>query len=335
MLKVERIWPALALILVVSLMVLAPLALWAPGKTDIKPRLRLAINPWPGYEFLYLASVRKLFEQEGLNVELIQFSTLDDARRSYERGQVDALATTLVDVVQIFHDTGEMPKVVLVVDYSDGGDAIVALQQRARDVKSLKGKTVAVEQMFGRFVLDRALQKHGLELDDVRIMETSVMGASRLLQRGSVDAIVTYAPYIVDALKVSGTKMIFSTKDAPEQVFDVVATRAEHLKRIPDLQSRLARVWKRALEELASDRDAALEIMARREGVSVPEFEQALADVKLIAAEQQAAMLARSGPVARSLERLAQFSGWTSARTVAAASPEDFLALPSSVGRED
>jgi len=335
MIKVERIWPALALISVVSLLVLAPLALWAPGKTNLEPRLRLAINPWPGYELLYLASVRKFFEQEGLNVELIQFSTLDDARRSYERGQVDAIATTLVDVVQIFHDTGEMPKIVLVVDYSDGGDAIVARQQRARDIKSLKGKTVAVEQMFGRFVLDRALNRHGLELDDVRILETSVMGASRLLERGSADAIVTYAPYIVDALKVSGTKVIFSTKDSPEQVFDVVATRTEHLKRIPHLQLKLARVWKRAMEYLQSDADTALEIMARRERVSVPEFKKALADVKLIAAEQQAAMLARSGPVARSLERLVNFTGWTSVGTLAATSPEGFLVRTPSVGREN
>jgi NitT/TauT family transport system substrate-binding protein len=335
MLKVERIWPALALVSVLSLLVLAPLALWAPGKTDIEPRLRLAINPWPGYEFLYLAGVRKFFEQEGLNVELIQFSTLDDARRSYERGQVDALATTLVDVVQIFHDTGEMPKIVLVVDYSDGGDAIVSLQHRARDAQSLKGKSVAVEQMFGRFILDRALHKQGLELDDVKIVETSVMGASRLLERGSVDAIVTYAPYIVDALKVSGTKQIFSTKDSPEQVFDVVVTRTENLRRIPNLQVKLKRVWKRAMDELESDGEAALEIMARRERVSVPEFKQALADVKLIPSEQQAAMLARSGPVARSLERLTQFTGWTSARAVAGASPEGFLVRPPSVGRED
>lgn len=335
MIKVERIWPALALLSVVSLLVLAPLALWAPGKTDIEPRLRLAINPWPGYELLYLASVRKFFEQEGLNVELVQFSTLDDARRSYERGQVDAIATTLVDVVQIFHDTGEMPKVVLVVDYSDGGDAIVALQDRARDVKSLKGKTVAVEQMFGRFILDRALHKQGLGLDDVKIVETSVMGASRLLEQGSVDAIVTYAPYIVDALKVSGTRLIFSTKDSPEQVFDVVAARSEQLKRIPDLQVKLARAWKRSMDYLESDPDKALEIMARRERVSVQEFKQALATVKLIAAEQQAAMLARSGPVAKSLERLTHFKGWTSAGTVAFVSPEQFLVRSPSVGRED
>jgi NitT/TauT family transport system substrate-binding protein len=335
MMRVEKIWPAIALIAAASLVALGMFGILAPDRTILAPRLRLAINPWPAYEVLYLAGVKKFYEAEGLNVELVQFSTLDDARRSFERGQVDAIATTLVDVVQIYHDTGEMPRILLAADYSDGSDVIVSLHKRVRDVKSLKGKTVAVEQMFGRFILDSALQQNGMSMADVRIVETSVMSAPGLLARGSVDAIVTYAPYTVEALKVAGSKVIFTTKDSPEQVFDVVATRVEHLERIPDLQPRLMRVWKRAMEVLESEPEAAHEIMARRERISVPEFKEALAGVRLIPSEQQASMLARSGPVARSIDRLTHFTGWSSARTVAEVSPEGFLSLSTGVGREN
>ncbi len=335
MLKVERIWPALALIAAASVVALGLFGILAPDRTNLAPRLRLAINPWPGFELLYLASVKKLYEEEGLQVELVQFSTLDDARRSYERGQVDAIAATLVDIVQIYHDTGEFPRIILATDYSDGSDAVVSLEKRVRDVKSLKGKTVAVEQMFGRFILDRALQKYGLSLSDVRVIESSVMSASGLLTRGGVDAIVTYAPYTVDALKVDGSKTIFTSKEVPEQVFDVVATRNEYLKRIPDLQARLMRVWKRAMDVLSSEPEAALEIMARRERISVPEFREALAGVRLIPSEQQASMLARSGPVAKSIDRLTHFPDWSFARNVAGVSSADFLTQSTSVGREN
>lgn len=331
----QRIWPVFVVIAVVSVALLGFLALLAPERTDVKPRLRLAINPWPGYELLYLASVRKLYEQEGLNVELIQFSTLDDTRRGYERGQVDALATSLVDVVQIFRDTGETPTIILVADYSYGGDVVVALQGRARNVRSLKGKTIAVEQTFGRFILDRALQGAGLTLDDVRIMETSVLGASNLLKRGSVDAIVTHAPYVIDALKVDGARTVFSTKETPAQVFDVVAARPELLARIPDLQGRLARVWKRAMDIMESEPHFAYEVMARRERVSVEDFRRSLADVKLIPAEQQASMLARRGPIAKSLETLMHFSGWNGAIKAEGAAPEHFLAHPRSSSAEE
>lgn len=335
MMRVEKMWPALALLAVASLVALGMFGILGSDRTNLAPRLRLAISPWPAYDLLYLAGVKKLYEAEGLNVELVQFSTLDDARRSYERGQVDAIAATLVDMVQIFHDTGELPRIILAADYSDGGDVIVSRQDRVRDVKSLKGKTVAVEQVFGRFILDSALRQHGLSMADLRIVETSVMSAPELLARGSVDAIVTYTPYTVDALKVSGSKVIFTTKDSPEQVFDVVAIRGEHLERIPELQARLMRIWKRAMDVLDSDPGAALEIMARRERISVPEFKEALAGVRLITAEQQASMLARSGPVAKSIDRLTHFTGWTSGRSVVDVSAADFLSWSTSVGREN
>lgn len=335
MMRLEKTWLALAFIAAASVVALGLFAVLAPDRQSMAPTLRLAINPWPAYEVLYLAGVQKIFEAEGLNVELVQFSTLDDARRSYERGQVDAIATTLVDIVQIFHDTGELPRIILAADYSDGGDVIVSLHKHVRDVKALKGKTVAVEQMFGRFILDRALQKHGLAMTDVKIVETSVMSARELLARGSVDAIVTYTPYTADALKVAGASVIFTTRDSPEQVFDVVATRSEQLERIPDLKIKLMRAWKRAMDMLEKEPEASLEIMARRERIPVHEFRESLAGVRLIPSEQQASMLAKSGPVARSIDRLIHFSGWPATRSMAGITSGNFLSPSTSVGQEN
>ena len=61
-----------------------------------QPPVRIGINFWPGYEFLYLAEKQGFFKQEGVPVELIQFSSMGDARRAFERGQVDAMAVTLI-----------------------------------------------------------------------------------------------------------------------------------------------------------------------------------------------------------------------------------------------
>lgn len=332
--KNNNVWPAFAVMAAAAIVLLGILAVWQPDDQHQKSKLRLAINLWPGYELLYVAKVQNFFEQEGLDVDLIQFSTLDDARRSFERGQVDAIAATLVDIVQIYRDRGEMPKILLAADYSDGGDVIVSMKHRAPDVKSLKGKTVGVEQMFGRFVLDRALNLHGLSLRDVRLVETSVMGASRMLQRGDVDAIVTYVPYVIETHKVAGTKTIFTTRETPGQIFDVIATRTEHLQRIPDLQGKMTRVWSRSFEFLRKSPREAMEIMARREGISVDEFKGALEGVRLIPAEQQAAMLAPAGPLVASLEALLEVQGWSDPAELKAAAAQDFLATRTSIGLE-
>jgi NitT/TauT family transport system substrate-binding protein len=332
MMKINNVWPAFAVMAVVAFVLLATFAVWQPAGQPEGAKLRLAINQWPGYELLYVGQVKGFYEQEGLDVDLVQFSTLDDARRSFERGQVDAIAATLVDIVQIHRDRGEMPKILLAADYSDGGDVIVSMKQRAPSVRSLKGKRVGVEQMFGRFVLDRALRLQGLSLGDVHLVETSVMGASRLLQRGEVDAIVTYFPYVIETLKVAGTTTIFTTKEVPGEIFDVVATRNEDLQRIPDLQGKLTRVWSKAFDFLKTNPQEAMEIMARREGVTVDEFKAALAGVKLVPAEQQAAVLAPGGAVAEAIEVLLHVPGWKGKAVAETVSAQEFLTRPSDVG---
>lgn len=297
----------------VAVSVAAYLALLAPiagSKAD--NRLRLAINPWPGYEVLYLGHVRDLYRQQGLDVDLVQFSTLDDARRSFERGQVDAIATTLVDVMQIYQGTGEQPVVVLVTDYSDGADVIIARGQGIVSPRNLKGKRVAVEQMFGRFVLQAALAGSGMSLDDVRLVEASVLEGADLLQEGAVDAVVTYAPQSVSAARVPGARTIFMSSATPRQILDVVAVRPGVLERIPDLHARLAGAWGQSLKVTRTYPGEAIRIMARREGLSDEEFRQALAGVHLVTEAEQAEMLRIGGPVEQGLKRLAAFEGWIS-----------------------
>jgi ABC-type nitrate/sulfonate/bicarbonate transport system substrate-binding protein len=56
--------------------------------------LRLGLNAWPGYEFLHLAEVRGFYKQRGVDVQLVEFGSLSDARLALERDQVDGLQAT-------------------------------------------------------------------------------------------------------------------------------------------------------------------------------------------------------------------------------------------------
>ena len=59
--------------------------------------LRIGINAWPGYEFLYLAQEKGFFREAGVEVQLIEFNSLSDVRRSFERNQIDGFAGTMVE----------------------------------------------------------------------------------------------------------------------------------------------------------------------------------------------------------------------------------------------
>ena len=58
------------------------------------PEVGVAITSWPGYEYFYLAEQWQLAEPHGLRLRVRQFSSLEDQRLAYLRGDVDVVTTT-------------------------------------------------------------------------------------------------------------------------------------------------------------------------------------------------------------------------------------------------
>jgi NitT/TauT family transport system substrate-binding protein len=117
------------------------LSLFACKKSE---KVRIGLNAWPGYEFLYLSNVKGFDKALGTESEIIAFGSLADGRRSFERGEIDILATTVVEALLIKKNTRLNPKIFHVIDYSSGGDVILT-QSKYKSLKELKGKTIGVE----------------------------------------------------------------------------------------------------------------------------------------------------------------------------------------------
>ena len=66
--------------------------------------IKFATNPWPGYDPLYVARDKGFFEEAGLDVTLVDLTSLGASRRAFERGQVDGCGATLVEKVHSWHE---------------------------------------------------------------------------------------------------------------------------------------------------------------------------------------------------------------------------------------
>lgn len=243
---------------------------------ESSPSLRLGINPWPGYEFLYLAQEKGFYRDEGLDLRIVEFSCLSDARRAYERGQINVLATTVIDVLQIRDNCERSPQIVQVVDYSDGADAILARAGIA-DGAGLRGARVAVEPAsLGGYVLGRGLEKNGLGLADVRPVSMDQVSMLDAFPKGEVDAVVTYPPTSIKLLRDGAAHKVFSTAEIPGEVLDVIAVEAAVNAERPEDVARLLRAYHRAVAYRQQYPDDADRVMAGRENITPAEFREAL-----------------------------------------------------------
>lgn len=238
--------------------------------------LRIGINPWPGYEFAYLAAEKGYFENEGLDVRLVEFSSLGDARRAYERGQIDAFFGTAVEVVQSAAQSHRHPRIVLIADYSDGADQVLARREIATPL-DLAGKRVGVERAsLGGYIAARALESVGRSMGDVTIVHLEQVHMKKSLERGDIDAVVTYPPTALEIARAAGVHEIFSTSMIPGEVLDILAVDAEELSSRPDVAVRIRRAFKSARDLTMRSPDEAFAIMAGREGIAGDVFKESL-----------------------------------------------------------
>lgn len=270
----------------------APLFFLVACSKQSDPPIKIAINPWPGYEYLFLAQELNFFQEQNLNIELVPFGSLSDAQRAYVNKRVDGMASTIIEVVQA-SVYGDRPlKIVLVPDYSNGGDVVVA-RSDVSSIEKLKGKNIGAEvSSLGIYMLHRTLAKAGLSFEDIHLVNVEQSSAKDAFVQNRIDAFVTYPPYSLNLLKLENMRTIFTSAEIPFDVIDTLSLAADLLTKDPTLVPKLHQAWQKALDYAAAHPNEANQIMADRQGISVEEFTSILCDVHIINQTEQKAIYA-------------------------------------------
>jgi NitT/TauT family transport system substrate-binding protein len=265
--------------------------------------LRIAINPWPGFEYLYLAEQLDLFAAEGVQVKVLQFGSAHDSSRAFDLGQVDGYCSTPGGVLLSREQSPRQPQIVHVIDYSSGGDLIIA-KAPISTLQQLVGKRVGVEpNSINSYVLARALRRAGLSLEQLTLINLGQNSMLEALENGVIDAAVSYPPFSVPMLKLTQYQEIFTTRSIPGEVLDVIAFDASVLaNRKPEVQAML-RALDAAYEYAKEHPDEANRLMATRESLTPQEFANIIRnDVQVLRAVDQPFYLGRNGLLMQALQ---------------------------------
>lgn len=261
------------------------------AREEMEP-LRVGTILWPGSEPLFLA--RELGLTDDRSVRLVEYASLGEVSRAFRNGVIDAAHMTL-DMALVLQQHGFEPRVVLVLDYSHGGDALMA-RPEVRRLEDLRGRKVAVEDLTtGPYVLGRALEQAGLQPSDVQIVRIPVDQQVRAYVEGEVDAVVTFEPF-VDRVRRAGAHELFDSSALPEEIIDVLVVRGDRLARYSPQVEHLLQGWFQSLEYLRRDPDGAAARMSPRLGMSPSEFTTAMRGLRLLSIDENLVLLGAPAP---------------------------------------
>lgn len=265
--------------------------------------IKFATNPWPGFDPLYIARDKGFFSDAGLDVHLVDLTSIGASRRAFERGQVDGCGATLVEILMAA-DQGELrPQIAAVVDYSDGADVVIGAGGLSGPA-DLRGRRVAIEPGTLHIqVLALALASVGLGIRDVSLVSMPQNAMPAAFAEAQVAAAVCFPPES-NRLQEAGGKVLFHSGQVPGEVVDTLVFDGAFVARRGADVKAFVGAYYRAMAFLARNAEEGRRIMARRENVSVGELQEALVGLRYVAHEEQQALLAPGGPVERSLNRL-------------------------------
>lgn len=291
------------LVAVLGLALATLLGVALSGVGDAPAPIRIGVASRPGLELLQLAQEKNLFAREGASVRLVEFPCVKDARRAYERGQIDGLAGTLVELA-LLRSAGSRPPVgFLLIDNSRGGDALLA-RPGIPDLSSLRGRRIALEpETAGSLLLARALASADLGPGDVVRVPLDHQDAARALADGDVDAVVSHPPYSVAIERHDEGRVLFSSAQMPAEIVDLLMIDPAVLDARPKEAAGIVRALGRAVRRTEVRPADAYRLMGRAEGLSSGEMREALeSGFELVPIASQAALLAPGGPLERTLE---------------------------------
>lgn len=246
---------------------------------DPAPPLRVGVDTqWPGNAPFYVAAHEELYAPTPIKV--ITLPSLDDTYRAFKERRIDVAVMTLFDVLPLAA-AGVPINIVLVADYSNGADGIVARADIAT-ARDLKGQRVGImRNSFNHFLLLAALDQVGLQEEDVELVDLTLENAARAFEQGDLDAAALWDPMLSEQASKNGAHKIFTSADVPGLIVDVVVVHQDVVAQRPADVVGLIAGWDKALQSWQSQPDQFIRITAETMQLPPEQIPSSLAGVEL------------------------------------------------------
>lgn len=292
----------------------APQVAAKPSESTVAGReFQIAWSVWTGWMPFKLMEAKgflaKRAADKGISVKLVEFPAYMDSVTAFAAGKLDGCALTAMEALQPAA-AGIDTVAIVVNDTSNGGDGV--LVRGIDDLKGLRGKEILLAELsVSHYLLVRGLDSVGLKESDVKIKNTDGDEAGKaFVADPRVEAVTTWNPHLFQATEAGKGKVIFSSKQIPGEIIDLLVVNHKALDEAPGLATVLTEAWydaMRAIEDPATREDS-IAIMAAGAHASVDEFKKMLAGTDLYSDRARGAAFLEADATKATMEKIKQFS---------------------------
>ncbi len=199
---------------------------------------------------LYVANATGMYKDQGIEVELHEYNNGGDVMSAIASGTVDVgylgITPTLAGIQQ-----GVPVKIAAGAQLE--GSGLVTNDPSIETIEDLQGKTVATpgESSIQYMLLQYALNKSGMSMNDISDTSMKVASMSDALRTGSIDAMITYEPYVSVAHDVDNMTVIETSGEIiPDHPCCVMVVSDSFADNRPDTAKKMIDINNEATDKL-------------------------------------------------------------------------------------
>lgn len=254
--------------------------------------------------------MKKWADKYDIEVDIVQVNDYIESINQYTAGQFDGVVATSMDGLAIPAASGVDSTALIVGDYSNGNDGLVA--KDAASIADLEGKTVhLVELSVSHYLLVRALDSVGLQERDINVVNISDADLVSAFQTDDVRNVATWNPLLSEVESFPDATKLFDSSQIPGHIKDLALVNTETLKDNPNLGKALVGAWYEVMEVLKSDTAEGREARAQlgeASGTDLAGYEAQLAATNMFWEPADAVTFINSDQAREAMDSVRQFS---------------------------
>ncbi len=250
----------IGLIVVIVIFLLIIFTLYGVSTENVET-VNIGYLPTDHEAALFVANATKMYEEAGIDVKLYEYNNGGDMMSAMASGDLDV---GYVGVTPAIYSMSKGVPIKIVAGVQNEGSGLLSHNSSIKSISDLKGKTVATpgEASIQSVLLKYALKKNGLNISDVESPSMKVSSMNDALRTASIDAMLTYEPYVTISKKINNQTLVENSSDIlPDHPCCVVVMSEKFTSKNLDKAKKILDIHNKATEKVRENPEGAVQYL--------------------------------------------------------------------------